>query len=104
MSGEHEMQNALAQQQHQSQPGMMADETMSNTFHHSLLPNTGFPVGSNSGSGTNLGHGAAAANAMQQQQQQQNPMQMTMQQQQPATNRYSYRAAIYRSEAQQDLG
>ncbi|XP_055716096.1 PH and SEC7 domain-containing protein isoform X2 [Phlebotomus papatasi] len=105
MSGEHEMQNALGQQQHQSQSGMMADETMSNTFHHSLLPNTGFPVGSNSGSGTNLGHGAAAANAMQQQQQQQNSMQMTMQQQQqPATNRYSYRAAIYRSEAQQDLG
>uniref|UniRef100_A0A1L8DVH4 PH and SEC7 domain-containing protein 4 n=1 Tax=Nyssomyia neivai TaxID=330878 RepID=A0A1L8DVH4_9DIPT len=89
MSGEQEIQNALAQQQ-SSPAGLLADDGLSNSYHNPLITNpVGFQVGPNSSAPT------AAI------QQQHDSMQMT---QQPATNRYSYRAAIYRSEAQQDLG
>ncbi|GAB0092512.1 SEC7 domain-containing protein [Sergentomyia squamirostris] len=104
MSGEQELQNSQQQQQQQLQvqSNMLPDEGLTNTYHtHSLIPNTGYQTNS-SGAGVNL-----VTNSLQeqQQQQQQNQMQMAMQQQQQsATNRYSYRAAIYRSEAQQDLG
>ncbi|XP_059620866.1 PH and SEC7 domain-containing protein isoform X2 [Phlebotomus argentipes] len=76
LSGEHEMQNSLSQQQ---QPAnLMQDESISNSYHHSILPNASFQA--NAAAGANLAN--AAGNIPQQQQQQPNPMQP-----QPATNR-----------------
>ncbi|XP_055677938.1 PH and SEC7 domain-containing protein isoform X2 [Lutzomyia longipalpis] len=81
MSGEQDIQNAISQQQ--TPAGLLSDEGLSNTYHNSLIANTGggFQVGPNGGSGQNAG-------ATMQQPPHAESMQMTMQQQQqPATNR-----------------